>query len=797
MFKKLAAMLVGLVMAAMPLAGSVLADYTLADFPAPFVEGGSPQFLIIVGSGGTASGIAQDLSGLINVAARLGGETVTTEGAGAEVVTGGAKIESPGTDLTYDDKLVTVLGGAVKAVHLPDVLADGTYNGEVTSDADYDQEITFNANSPIMQMDIDEDDANEAAGTYLFINKDYVIYTYELDFEDDVEYDGTSSDTAEDDLVNTEIEILGKTYTISSVTVSSNQIDTITLLGGASEATVNDEETITVTLGGTEYEVTPSIYGDSSVTFTVEYDGNVETTDELDEGETDELADETEIGVRDILYSSKETKTSAVTFYLGAQSIELEDGNADIKLNGEKLDDYTAQSDFNDDSDVWNSLTITLQADDDIWIGEGEEWVDPLFGSWKLSYTGMTKTTEEFDWDSTGEDEATFTFNNINGDEVEMMTGLLDAGTDVVAWGDPDMTELYNNAGTIDATGECTSEAAMALANGDICGVSPGTGMGTALDDVMFLGISTGGECHVFQIEDVSSTQLKIRDLTLDKDLNDGDWIDEGTIDTAIGDLTIATDTDNITFTTIDLSGDGQCLTSLAGKLNFTMDTTDKEADITVNDGDDNADVISFKSDAGSSPVIVVDYADISSSNRFTFEEDSDKQIGIDNAKWGIMYTIADDTEDTEVTAEYPEEEVILNAYVLESSGTISGASGAGRTGVIKSNIAVVDTDVTSTQKSNYHLILGGGPAVNKLTAEALDLSFPTYGADSGIPEDGYMIQLVPDAFVEGQYALVIAGWEAEETTEAMSKVQANMAEVTGNTYYYPSAPAEEEEEEE
>lgn len=791
MLKKLAAMLVGLLMAAMPLAGSALADYTLADFPAPFVESGTPNFLIVVGSGGTAAGIAQDLAGLINVAARLGGETVTTEGAGTEMVTGGAKIEAPGTDLTYNDKLVTVLGGAVKAVHLSNVLADGTFSeneGDNDNDADYDQEITFNTNSPVMQLDIDENDANEAAGTYMFFNKDYVIYTYVLDFEDDVAYDGTSSTTAADDLVNAEIEILGKTYTISSITASGNEITDMTLLGGAAEATVNDEETVTVTLAGTEYTVTASVYSIESVTFTVEYDGTTETTDSMDIGETDELSDGTEIGVRDILFSTKETKTSAVTFYLGAQSIELKDGSAEIKINGDTLDDYEAKSDFNDDSDVWSKLTITLQADDDIWVGEGEEWVDPLFGSWKLSYTGMTKTTEEFEWDCTGEDEGVFTFTNVNGDEVDMPLGLLDAGTDVVAWGDKDMTELYNNGGTIDATGECTSEAAMALADGDVCGVSPGTGMGTALDDVMFLGISAGGECHVFQIEDVSATQLKIRDLTLDKDLNDGDWINEGTIDTAIGDLTIATDTDNITFTTIDLSGNGQCVSSLASKLTFTMDTGNKEVDVTINDGDGNADLITFESDDAASPVIEIDDSDITTMD---IEEDSDKEIGMDNHGWGILYTNYDVTENTKLTAEYPEEEVILNAYVLESIGTISGTSDVGRTGVIKSPIANVDTEISSADKSSYHLLLGGGPAVNKITAEALGLDYPTYGADSGIPEDGYMIKLIPDAFVDGNYALVICGWEAAQTTEAMGKVQADMADVTGDVYYYPAAPAE------
>ena len=49
------------------------------------------------------------------------------------------------------------------------------------------------------------------------------------------------------------------------------------------------------------------------------------------------------------------------------------------------------------------------------------------------------------------------------------------------------------------------------------------------------------------------------------------------------------------------------------------------------------------------------------------------------------------------------------------------------------------------------------------------------------------MVQTLEDAFVEGQDALVIAGWESAQTTEAMSKVQANMASVDDTVYQHLS----------
>ncbi|MCK4634438.1 MAG: hypothetical protein KAT37_01050, partial [Candidatus Aenigmarchaeota archaeon] len=270
--------------------------------------------------------------------------------------------------------------------------------------------------------------------------------------------------------------------------------------------------------------------------------------------------------------------------------------------------------------------------------------------------------------------------------------------------------------------------------------------------------------------------------------LNSGEWIlTTADIDTEIGGLDIDLDTTlhQVNFTTIDLLGTKKMMTAFAAEIVIARNGNNVR--VTIYDGDGtNNDYIDFISDTVANPSINIDDGDITMQ---TYEDDSDKRVGIDNAGWGILYENSDTTEDTKVTAEYPKEKAIIDAYILESTGTISGVSDVGRTGVIKSNIAVVDTDVTSTQKSNYHLILGGGSAVNKLTAEALGLDYPTYGADSGIPEDGYMIQLIEDAFVEGQDVLVIAGWESAQTTEAMSKVQANMADVDDTVYYYPAAP--------
>lgn len=794
MFKKLAAMLIGALMAAMPLAGSALADYTLGDFPAPFVEGGTAGFLIVVGSGGTAAGIAQDLAGLINVAARLGGETVTTEGGSAVSISGGVQIIAPGTKFNYNNDSFHLRPTGLGDSDLPVVLADGIIDeneGNNPNDETYTQVIGFTDGVGLSVFETDDNVEEKPAGTYLKFPEGTgnYMYTYTLEFSNEIDIDCTSDTTAAADLQNVELEIQGKEYTISGVTCNADDtIDSITLLGGAAEQTVNDEETVTVTLDGKDYKVTPSVYYSDSVTFTVEHDGTVETTNELDEAETEELGDGTEIGVRDILYSSKETKTSAVTFYLGAQKVLLDD-DSEIKLNDDEIEDYDTAVTFANTSaggDTLSSITITVVTEDTIWLGEGDEWVDPVFGAFKYVFGGTSAFTEEFKAVTSGND-GTLTITDIAGNEIEIPFVSYD-GSGKGYPGDDLLDTTYDVV--VDGQSEGTANAGgnLLLANNDMC---TGASAITACEGIMFLAVNTGGEARIIEIKDIDTTANKIdfKDHTTSDVWEDKTYVNGTESTISLGSFMQVKVLVDETARTINVTqmntfaGTGDFMTSLAG-----------EVAIAYNDGDNST--VTLYSDDGD---LLGSFTFLEASNDLTIstglggylkEEDSDIRWDLDDAYWGALFEW-DEENDDDMTVYYPAEPTEFQVFVAPTSATLSSSGDVGRSGVIKSNIAVVDTDATSTQKSNYNMILGGGPAVNKLTAEALGLTYPTYGADSGIPTDGYMIELIPDAFVEGKYALVIAGWEADQTTEAMSKIQADMATVTGNVYYYPAAPAE------
>jgi len=118
-------------------------------------------------------------------------------------------------------------------------------------------------------------------------------------------------------------------------------------------------------------------------------------------------------------------------------------------------------------------------------------------------------------------------------------------------------------------------------------------------------------------------------------------------------------------------------------------------------------------------------------------------------------------------------------AEVVEGNVIVTGP-GSVTTNVVYSSVTVnsvagqsvikLDTEVTDPASRN--LILVGGPAVNRLTAQAMGLTYPTTGADSGIPEGAALIRLVENAFGGSNSALVVAGWDAEDTRAATSVLQ-------------------------
>ena len=90
--------------------------------------------------------------------------------------------------------------------------------------------------------------------------------------------------------------------------------------------------------------------------------------------------------------------------------------------------------------------------------------------------------------------------------------------------------------------------------------------------------------------------------------------------------------------------------------------------------------------------------------------------------------------------------------------------------------VAKLDTEVPTDSTLDHNLVVVGGPAINRVAAALLNVAYPTYGAtlrEQGILDEGQaLVRIIDDAFGSGKVALLVAGWEAENTRTACSILQ-------------------------
>jgi hypothetical protein len=156
-------------------------------------------------------------------------------------------------------------------------------------------------------------------------------------------------------------------------------------------------------------------------------------------------------------------------------------------------------------------------------------------------------------------------------------------------------------------------------------------------------------------------------------------------------------------------------------------------------------------------------------SDRSGWEEDTRTENGI------VVYDpkahLSGDSFEFNINGD--ESDFKVNVVILGPSGS-STSSGDSVRKVVPVTNAVAKLDTEVSLPVGKHLVLVGGPAVNRLSATALGLQYPTYGSSGLLPfeeGEGY-IELTNGVVEAGQYAVVVCGWEAADTRDATSVLQ-------------------------
>jgi len=141
----------------------------------------------------------------------------------------------------------------------------------------------------------------------------------------------------------------------------------------------------------------------------------------------------------------------------------------------------------------------------------------------------------------------------------------------------------------------------------------------------------------------------------------------------------------------------------------------------------------------------------------------------------------------------YPDEQVQAQVYVAEESATITagtvGSSGSGGQVMI-----VKDTEVSSV--SNKNLFVVGGSCINEVALKIIDPDATAPLCDSAFTDktnvgvNQYLIKSIVSPYSDDKIALLVAGYEAADTKNAVDKAIEGVITEVGTEQVYPIVAA-------
>ena len=409
-FKKITALATSALMVGMTMGVAAAANY-----PAPFVSGGAANVAIVYGTG---AGVSQlDLIEAGNIQSSL--QSYMTGTSGGSVSTSG---ETVSLDTSADKIWLNTSLNAVKSTitksDLPTLLADYSFSGDVTS----------KVTSTIKLQ------TGTAAGAD---NSGKVIFSKQPSSSDDPVIGismGTSATSSplynasatmsainfsHADSEGEEIVLFGQSFTIASETDTTS----IVLLEDAEKVDLtSDAPTSTVTVGGASYTIELVSASDTSATIKITNSAGVSASKEISEAASKRVngidvavtnADETNLKLSATITagSEKVTLTSGAIVTTG-ESDDPVDGTLAYIVGGTGAATEIAISVFRPDST------------DDV-ILPGESFVDPVFGSFKVDFAGLSSPLDDVNRDmisitTAGDDTMSVKFTEQGGFEKDI-----------------------------------------------------------------------------------------------------------------------------------------------------------------------------------------------------------------------------------------------------------------------------------------------------------------------------------------------------------------------------------------
>lgn len=778
----------------------------LSSYPQNFVSNGAFDGKVVVGSAASAMDTTSATSIIEDLKSEFSGSSSKTKITYKSASQGGEEVSAVRSNqaLNYGEFLGNTSETAGFTDGDADVLADDRFSNGA-SDEDYEQTLIIDPNSAIEFDYALRDNVNGITeikdGLYIADGTVFAEYTVELKTAIDA---STAATNPEEDFIGEEITIMGNEFTIGDVSISLDTFTKIVLLGGANKVSLGEGESTSVTIDGKSYEISVQSVSDSKVLLTI--NGETKSINEFD---SEDIAG-VSIAVTDLVSSSRDAVKGYAEVVVGGQKITLENG--EVKINDEDIsdiyEDYEVTSAINDDGSDWTGFTLTYAVGDDTLLEKGDMLEDVLFQAFTLNYDGTNEPEYTEVKLSVNDDDVKVTGTTVDGVSLNRdlvhMADKTNVNSAVWLKGENDEDRVFFD-GSIALLGN-TSSLNGNLTNGtapvfDLATTIP-KGSGFLLEkDVneqyMYLvtSVDTVGADNEVDFDeilrgddeaDIKKTEWDTKLGVVGEIFNDG----TGVLDTTTSNLgTMIAFENELVMDVSSVESNGNV--AVSSTLVFTIDDDDTNADGTE-DADSEITVTLTQDDVDDEFDLAVAFtgtaAQTNSGDDDNVKGDSDVKT-LANA-YGILVEY-DNDEDTYVTIMIPEEQVEAQASVVfggegASSMSVTVDSSAAddkKAELEEDGYTVVSSEAVSTTAVTFgvtapaydadvsgmdDMIVVGGPAVNKVAAALLGLSYPTYGAASGVGADEAVIRYFADS-----NSVVVYGYEGKDTAAAVSKLNA------------------------
>jgi len=767
-FKKIASIIATTVML-----GSTVA-FAAAAWPAPFVNNGAADAAVVYGSASADYVAAADLGATLDKSVTAGAVNISGENV---------KIERSTDKLNLGDGLASTFVTSINKDQLPTMLADGTYLDTNNNEFKYTQKVELG--STLALTDFRDTDLSTTPTIGVKVASGANVLNYTLDF--------TTNPNYNDDLKNTDLPILGKNYYVLSVAT-----DKLTLLDSAESTTLKEGESKDITVNGKAYKVAINFVGNDQI----KLDVNGEVTKQMSSSApTYKLSDGTYVGIKEINYNSKDSGVSSVDFSLGNGKLVLSSGN-EVELNDDTISGLTAT--MTNTSGKLDKIVLKWNTDDKMFITPTTDLVMPGFGSIKLSTTGFTFPKQEVT-----------TLEADGSDSIKLVAPIKS--------GSADFNLIYATSGVITGLGKDSSNKLITSSDANSLVYNESDG---AKWFVVSWNSSSEAESYLLSAkvttkDNANRTTIKdeVTGSNICEDVANGSTCTVGNVVLNVASTYRYGDSKWVNFSTsttgasfqdfytaeglkIELpylvaNTTGTVTSALKGSIDLST-ANNLAANTSI--GHNNASFYVFAQGEDKD-------ANIAAGPAFNLtlkaNTDSNMHVSADNAGAYTDLRLGDsDKYESIVKADVPTKIVLDktgNEYTAELTyagsqayGDVYLAAKSAVTGITGSTKVVKDTEITSVQDKN--LIVVGGSCINTVAAQILGSTTPLCGAafadKTGAGVGKYLIQVAASPVNSQKIAMLVAGYEAADTTNAVAKVKEGKESTSVGKVVYPLASA-------